>query len=306
MPISNPKLIYSNENNILIRLVKEIIIYWKGSIFTQADGILNFYSEVMNIIGKDLKYFETESMGGARKIKTDTFELLPYWLTSDRSKKRGIYMLKMESGTKANEPSDKAFFFLADEEEDIKTGMIRLVLPFNYLDGNESELIELVKRLVSKLDFESGHVGYSVNWDPDGENEEDAANEMLIISKKYPGIDVNYFDSTLIAFQNSIKSSIKCVNWLTIIGADIRKQLPGSEKLKLELSPDASIYELKNGLIFQAGPEPSLGYPDKHQLDSYYRVGHLLSDFRLSDHPQILPDSTRGENATEDWLNRFD
>ena len=251
------------------------------------------------------KYFETESMGGSRKLKADTLELLPYWLTSSKAR-RGIYMLKLESGTRANEPSDKALLFLADEEEELKTGIIRLVLPFSFMDEGASEVLALMKRLVAKLNFESGHAGYSVNWDSDGEAEEEAAGDMLVISKKYPGVDVNYFDSTLIAFQNSNRPCIKCVNWLTFVGADIQKILPAMDQLRTELGEACRIYELANGIIFQAGPAPKLGYPDRHELDPYYRVGNLLSDFRLRDHPQILPDSTHDENTTEDWLSRFD
>lgn len=301
----NPEIVFVNNEEVYLRLVTEIVLYWRGSIFNHAEGLTHFYKEAMSIIGADLKYFETESMGGSRKLKANTLELLPYWLSNPRSR-RSIYMLRLESGARPNEPSDRAFLFLADEEEQLKTGIIRLVLPFSFIDGRVPAMLELVQRLVAKLNFESGHAGYSVNWDPDGDAEEEALRQMRVISKKYPGVDVNYFDSTLIAFQNSTRPSIKCVNWLTLVGNDIQKALPKTDQLRTKSGDMFLLYQLANGLIFQAGPSPKLGYPDRRELELYFQVGSLLSDFRLRNHPQILPDSTYGENSTEDWLSRFD
>jgi hypothetical protein len=272
--------------------------------FEHATGLVHFYREAMKTIQTSLTYFATDD-GGARPLRSDTLDMLPYWLENPRAN-RGIYSLSLESGSRPNEPSDKAFFFLADEEEEVKTGIIRLVLPPAFVEGKASDVLDLVTRLVDKLEFESGHAGYSVNWDQASDTDEEVTKELGVIAKKYPGVDVNYFNSTLIAFQNSTTPSIKCVNWLTLIGQEIRESLPPPADLSKDLGEQCRVQELTHGLVLQAGSNPTLGYPERDELEPYRQVGRILAEFRLTRHPQILPVPVPGEDPTEDWLSRFD
>lgn len=294
------------EGEISLRLVTDVTVYWRGSIVEHAEGLRHFFDESMRIVGEHVTYYATESMENARRRRPDTLDLLPHWLTDSKAR-RGIYMLSLESGDRPNEPSDRGFFFLADEEEEVKTGIIRLILPATFMDGGGPDVVPLVSRLVSELEFESGHAGFSVNWDRQGEYEDETAAEMAVLAKTYLGVDVNDYDATVIAYQNSTSASIKCVNWLTLLGADLRSRVGGAERLRQELGDACDVHELPTGLVVQAGPVPEIGAPAaRNALDAYYRVGSTLADFRLRNHPQIVPDATSGENATEEWLSRFD
>ena len=216
-------------------------------------------------------------------------------------------MLEIEGGQHPNEPSEYGFHFLADEEEETKVGIIRVVLPFAAMNEGGLSLLPTLEELIGPLEFESGHAGYSINWDSRGDWEEEAAVRMGVIAKRYPGVDLNDYNSTIIAFQGSSRPSIKCVNWLTLVGSDIRDALPRSEALGEQLGNECIVRELPQGLIFQAGERPGLGVANKPEsLGPYCRVGELLADFRLLDHPQIIAPSSPGEDPTEDWLARFD
>ena len=74
-----------------MKLCFDITVYWTGSVFERVDGVLDFYQQAMKIIGKDITCYKTETMRGARKIKTDTLDLIPFWLTK-APKRREIYM----------------------------------------------------------------------------------------------------------------------------------------------------------------------------------------------------------------------
>lgn len=299
------KLVFSNDEGVYLKLVTDISIYWRGSVFEHAEGVMNFYQQALDLIGHEIKYFRTESMNRPKKIKSTTLELLPHWMIN-KKKQKGIYMLSLESGLDEYEPSDKAFYFLADEEESTKTGIIRLILPASFMDGGILDVLPLLEKLLVNFNFESGHAGFAVNWDPEGESEDEAARKMAVLAKKYPGIDLNYVDSTVIAFENSSTPSIKCSNWLTMIGSGICSSLPTTSEMRTVLGDVCQIHEIPKGLIFQAGAIPKLGYPDRIEMNPYRMVGGLLADFRLRNHPQIFAESSTDEFSTEDWLGRFD
>lgn len=297
------KLVFRNDDGVYLRLVSEITFYWRGSIIEHKNGLLKFYRRALELIGDGIRFFRTESMSRSRPLKPESLELLPGWLAKTKAK-RGIYMLSLESGGDRDEPSEHALYFLADEEETVKTGLIRLLLPPTFMDAGIGAVLPLVRDLASDLAFESGHAGFSVNWDPEGESEDEAARTMTMIGKKYPGVDLNYVDSTIIAFQKSSRPSIKCANWLTFVGGRIAAQLPAPDPLRNALGASCHIHTLGTGLILQAGDRPVLGYPRKSDLSPYVAIGSQLSNFRLQNHPQIFADPD--PQSTEEWLARFD
>jgi hypothetical protein len=299
------KLVFSGDDGIYLRLVTDITLYWRGSMFDHAQGIQNFYAKALGVIGSYLKFYRTESMEGSRPLKPDSLQLLPDWFTKRKGKGKGIYMLSLEGGDDRDEPSEHGFYLLADQEEETKVGVVRLILPSWFMDTGYESVANLLAQLVAGFDFDSGHAGFAVNWDPEGEYENEAASQMLMLAKKYPGIDLNYMDSTIIALQRSDAPSIKCVNWLTLAGAPLRQRLPALEDVREELGRSCPVHELPGCWVIQAGPAPVLGYPDRDEMKPYQRVGALLAPVRLQQHPAIFAESDPGY-GTDEWLARLD
>ena len=267
-----------------------------------VDGVLAFYRRAMASIGSNVTFYETETMRGARKVKQDTLELLPFWLT-DAPKRRELYMLYLESGAQANLPSDQAFVFVALEDEQ-PAGLMRLILPSDFGAASTDSIIELTRELVDALDFHSGHVGFGLNWNDRGDLAYDAQQQMQRIGMRFPGIDIPDLETTLYA----IPQGIKRVNWLTLLGAGLVDELGGYAHLQAQLGEAIALYRVPNGVIIRAGVAPSVGDVNrKDRLPAYHEVGRVLQPVRAGDHPAfIMKDEDFDEEVTEAWLGHFD
>ncbi|MEA3274721.1 MAG: DUF3396 domain-containing protein, partial [Pseudomonadota bacterium] len=213
-----------------MKLCLDLTVYWVGSVFDRVDGVLAFYRSAMELVGTDIRFYETESMRGARKAKADTLDLLPFWLT-ESPKRREMYMLYLESSPSANIPSDKAFVFVALEDEGEQVGLMRLILPADFAEGSADSLVELVRELTDSLDFHSGHAGFGLNWNDRGDLAYDAQKQMRGLGMRFPGIDIPDLETTLYAIPNGIKR----INWLTLLGNTLVENLGGYDYLESEL-----------------------------------------------------------------------
>jgi hypothetical protein len=254
-----------------------------------------------------LKFYETGDMAGARQIKESTFNILPSWLDS-RKRESDIFMINLESGAKKNEPSECNLFMLADEEDEEPLGALRLNLPLSSMEKGPESYIQLVRELIEKIDFESGHAGYGLHWDPRGEMSLEALEKMFYVSKRYKGIDLSDMDVTLVSMRRTKPNGIKCINWLTLLGNDLSSRIGPVDSIQNQTGDCCTIHELKTGIIIQAGKKPEPGDMDRNEsLDSYHRVGRLLAPYRFIDHRLIFGDpSGRIKDATNEWLGRFD
>lgn len=299
---------FGNIETDFLKICVDITVYWTGSVFDRVEGVLDFYNQAISIIGDNVHFYTTETMEGARKIKHDTFDLVPFWF-SESKKKRKLYILTLEGGDKKDVLSDIGFYLCADEEEESRSGALRLILPVNYTI-NPQRYIDMVVSLVRKLNFQSGHAGYAVNWFPTSDSADDALALFPVIARRYPGIDLSDLDITLYAISSSDRPGIKCINWLTLLGADIAKSEVGLEESLKDLPDDCPVHPLgQGGILIQAGGAPDIGDRNLNkQLESYHAVGKILAPLRLQNHPDFvgatleIPD----EDLTGEWLSRFD
>lgn len=276
--------------------------------FDRIEGILDFHKQMVELIGNRIKYYATETMENAKQIKDETFGLIPFWLSKSK-RKRGIYMLTLESGSEANVPSDTAFYFYANEEIKIKGGVIRILLPINFFGEEYGLYSELAGNLVKNLDFEFGHGGYSLNWDPNGDLAFDAQDRFPFIAKRFIGIDIPDNDATLFALTDAKTSGFKCVNWITLLGKLLAKQAGPVTELKKKLSKLCTIRELETGLMIVAGSKPMIGDTNRREHPkAYHEVGRLFANFRLKQHPEFVGahPSDPNHDISDEWLARFD
>jgi hypothetical protein len=291
-----------------LKVCVDITVYWKGSVFDRVEGVLDFYSQVISIIGDKVRFYTTEKMEGAQKIKQDTFDLIPFWFSKSK-KKRDMYILTLEGGGKKDALSDIGLYLCADEQEESRSGAVRLVLPVSYAI-NPQQYIDMVISLVRKLNFQSGHAGYAVNWFPTADSADDALALFPAIARRYPGIDLSDMDITLYAISSSDRPSIKCINWLTLLGADIVKSAGEIKALFKDLPDDCLVHPLNlGGVLIQAGGAPYIGDGNHNeQLKSYHAVGKILAPLRLQNHPDFVGATLENpeEDLTSEWLSRFD
>lgn len=301
-------LVFKNDEGEFLKLCIDVTVYWQGSVFDRVHGVLDFYAQALSVIRNDVKYYVTETMEGARKIKDNTFELVPFWFAQSK-KKRGLYIFILEGGEKADTISDVGFYLHADEEGEGKCGALRLILPVSCVD-HPQKFVEIAKSLVRNLDFQSGHAGFAINWHPTADSADDALSVFPTIARRYPGIDLSDLNMTLYAIRDARQPGIKCINWLTLLGSDLTMAAGGIEALRAQLPSDCPIYPLeKGGCLIQAGERPDVGDKNLNAiLPSYGAVGHLLAPLRFANHPEFIGSTSAvpDEDLTAEWLSRFD
>ncbi|MDR0702801.1 MAG: DUF3396 domain-containing protein [Azoarcus sp.] len=130
--------------------------------------------------------------------------------------------------------------------------------------------------------------------------------------KKYIGLDVQTpLDFTM--ETESVHNRIKCVNWLTILGDAILKELGGLAIIKNALEPECTLHPYPGGVMIQAGEAPRLGDVDvpgsSELLEPYRKVASLTKPVRFMDYKDLLFRVDEPLNDAEEakkWVSRFD
>jgi len=299
-------LIFKKDNVEYMKLCLHLTLYWTGSVFDYTEGILNFYKNVLGIMGNEFKHYSTEQMDESERLKDDTLNLLPTWL-SQVDQSREIITLLLESSSIPDQVSDKSFELWAVEYPEDPAGMVRVTLPTDFIRESPTKLIDLATKMTENFEFHSGHGGYAVNWDLKGPCSSRARKEMSVISRRFPAIDLPEMATTLM----SIPYGINRVNWLTLIG---NKLLSNSHLSKANLTDqfdDANVKleKLTHGLMIIAGEQPKLGDVNRQEdIELYHKVGRALVGVRSMNHPPFLVNKKgfAEEEITDDWLAYFD
>ncbi len=119
---------------------------------------------------------------------------------------------------------------------------------------------------------------------------------------KYPGLE--FWEVSL---PHGMKR-VRTTNWLTLVTHASLAPLGGIDKLRARFSSAIVIHDVLDGVVFQAGPEPTLGEvgrPD--ELGPYREVAQALKPIR--DLPDEYYPGTPGRFSLDEeklWLARFD
>jgi hypothetical protein len=299
---------FANDGVEYMKLCADLTVYWRGSMHTHAEGILNFYNGALGVIGDRLRYYATEEMSNAEPLGPGGLDLLPRWLREpDRTK--DVIMLTLDGNEVPDMPSDLLLDFWSYElPEEMAAGMIRLVLPASWIERSADPLLALARRLAGPMRFHSGHGGYSIAWDYKGEYAFPARMEMAVVARRYPAIDLPESATTLMA----IPTGLKRVNWLTLVGEPLLETLDDREAVAAELEgeDEVAVERLEGGILVVAGKSPRVGDVNRQEdLRPYHAVGSALADLRSKEHPPFILDvRTRmaDEEVTEEWLAYFD
>lgn len=291
--------VYEQDGVVYLKLCVDVTLYFVGSLSDHAPGILDFYQQALTIIKPEIVQYETGTMSRPKRVKADTFDMLPLWL-SDSKAKRDMMQLRLDNSTGPDSAADQAFQFVYFEYD--KAGALRLVLPASFVEKGAKPLADLARTLARKLKFSSGLGGYSLNWNHNGDFDSDATGDIAVISQRYRGIDIPDVGSDV----GVISQGIKCVNWLTFLGHEYVDRLGGIERLKKALGKEIMCDPVSDGIIIQAGPQPETGDVNRRQtLPLYHSVGKSVAKVRIQQHNAFIPGKD-ADQATAKWLARFD
>jgi len=299
-------LTFQKDDITYLRPCLDITLYWAGSPFARSDGlregIIAFYNRCIETVGSDFKFYRTETMSRDRPVKKDTLGLLPLWFQGTDTR-RDIYTLLLESATRPEESSDRAFILEANP----LNGFVRLVLPLSFIEDSTLPLLDLSKYLGGIFPFDFGLAGLSVNWRPVGLGNYDrlAKRTLHALAPRYSGLELPHPACTAYI----VSKGIKCVNWLTFLNVASCERLGGVAALQKAFDQNVVVHNLdQHGAIIQAGPAPALGDVNRQEaLPFYHQVGRVLAPIRSQEHPAIFgPGGFPDDDATNEWLARFD
>jgi hypothetical protein len=293
------RLTYQEKGFVYMKPCLDIALYWSGSVFDRSDDILRFYQQCLEVIGRNFRYFRTETMAESRPLKGDTLDLLPFWFRGTKSR-RDIYMLFLESGSAPDEPSDRALALNATPAR----GYLRLILPASIISESVAPYLDLARNIGLMVSYDFGQAGFATNWNHLGDNKRGVLRVMNSLAPRYPGLDMSHPLCT----KYIAAKGIKCTNWLTFLNMDYCDRLGGLPALRDKLDRSIVIHEAKNGVVIQAGPLPEIGDVNRQRnLPIYHQVGKELAPIRCREHPPIFgPGGFADKEATDKWLSRFD
>jgi hypothetical protein len=183
-----PDLIFADNAAPFTKLCIDATFYWRGSMYERGPSLAAAYRHALSAVESDILYFETGSMAGAKKLKADSLGMVPCWL--EKAKRReDICIMHLKAGNTADEPTDRAVYFMADEEDDVPVGALKLSLPVSWADKPQ-QLLQTVLTIAGDAAFESGHCGYSLAWDDRGDGAPDALLRMHHLGGRYQGVDL--------------------------------------------------------------------------------------------------------------------
>lgn len=294
---------FKSGTTLLAAPCADITIYWRGSAYLRAQALIRCYAHAMQGLQKHIKWYETETTGEMRRVNAATFDLLPHWL-SHASAKRGIMALLLESAEDPDASSDMAFSIFCDEEAEQPMGFLRVVMPALWMEQHPEQFLRTTLDLVTGLDFESGHAGYAINWEPRGEDADTVEKHLRRVAKSYQGVDIAEPNTTLIALQESTAPALKCANWITLLGSPLAEELEPSLRAASAGWNTARLEPFTTGIALVAGAAPMKGPRDgPDEMQAYREVGRAVAARRVVEHAPLFMDD---DEATYDWLARFD
>ena len=125
-------------------------------------------------------------------------------------------------------------------------------------------------------------------------------SKIAMISRRFPGIDLD----RPLSSADFLDDSLKCVNWLTGIGAPLLERAPDLEK---KLPSSATVIKLQHGILVRASAAASTGDSNRrNDLPDYAAVGRVLTPLRIPVQRLGPYGGVAGSENTRRWLARFD
>ena len=288
-----------------LTLCFDIMFFYRGGFPERHKEILNFYNRILDFLKGSETHYLIDMEGRFKKAKADTLEILPFWADAP-TVDRGVYGLIVETADKSAAFSDRAFQTHNVTEH---SGWTRLVLPIELFFKEGADFwVKLALELGGQLDFSSGSAGYALNqhlqYSSAMEN-----GKVHVTSRRFIGVDVAApadFDRFVPCVNLAGQDWLKTVNWLTFLGNSLLKRAGGEKTLRRRLSEAIIIHPMPNGIMIQAGKEPTFG--DVNSGDSaplYREVGRVLSELIIPASVMSPWNSIGGTENTANWIHRF-
>jgi hypothetical protein len=254
-------------------------------------ALLHTYQNMTGAIRERANYFSKDESSKRRKIKKDSYDLMPYAMSLARKDDVGpTNQITFIQGGEYDKPD--VFFDMHQTE----CGYIRFGLSMEEVIDAPQKYLALCLNAVGELKFQSGIAGFSMNYEDVYINGQE--NLTLPIIGRFKGVNVSH------PWRYRSLDGIPTVNWLTFVNTEALTHLGGLSALQSRISGGVRIHPVKHGAVFQAGPRPLMGDVNlQENMADYFQVGQLLAPAKSTLEIQSKIAGSRAE--TEVWMHRF-
>jgi len=180
---------------------------------------------------------------------------------------------------------------------------LQVAFPLTWFAEHAGGLPSLTLRWAKRLQAFHGYGGIGIVLSPRGTFAQRHENEVYGLSRRYPGLEIDY----PIAHALDLKHGIKGGNWLTVLAEPWVERLGGEAVLRDALGEGFRLWPYAGGLMIQAGDHPQLGDSNRLLAPAYYgRLARVLKPIRIETHGRIHAFGGLDRAGFDAWLARFD
>lgn len=257
----------------------ELVAFAKGSPTDVGIGFNHAMRVFLKSYGQSLRYGRTGDKKSFPAITRKLLEEPLKWFSDGKIISRKMLSFFAHSGLSARSFQTPALQLTLWGFDDPPFYILRMALPIETRKDPNS-LINFVKTVLAKFPLESGYCGMSLFYHPATDEAKVSAwaGPLLL---RHPGL--GYGDP--IPYSNATPSGVTVINWLTLLGPEISKDLGGLKGIQKVAHPGISVHSLGDaGAIIQSGAVPDIGDLKKGEtLPAYHAAGRLVASRRASD-----------------------
>lgn len=169
--------------------------------------------------------------------------------------------------------------------------------------------VEMTRKWAATLQVVHGTAGYSVLLEH-GDFGAGGVMALMPALNRFLGLDFSDPGMFLVEASEADDTSIKSINWLTVLGGDGLARLGGIEAIMQRLGPTCEVIHYWGGVVIQAGDMPQLGDCNRGTiLEEYRRVADVVRPIRFTAYKRglfVLGSNEDERDETRKWLQRFD
>jgi Type VI immunity for VRR-NUC len=176
---------------------------------------------------------------------------------------------------------------------------VRILLP---ITAELDILRRAAAEIAGNVELYSGHGGLVFVYDP--WLKEDAFDAIYAQARRFWGVDVEDLNGTV----PLMKTGIKAVNWITLVGRDFASDAQIEATLNhLKTLPGLTVQPCRQAVMLIAGSQPVVGDQNRpdNSLDPYYAAARALERLLLADHPDFSGERFISNQNTVGWIRRF-
>ncbi|HYK90335.1 MAG TPA: type VI immunity family protein, partial [Acidobacteriota bacterium] len=197
-----------------------------------------------------------------------------------------------------DQPNDARTFMFHGFRPATEPGMAS-IFRFDFeWDFDPEELRSFTALVLQAVECICGIGGYVLSPD-EGENAGQASDQMYAWAHRYWGAEAQDLEASPAGASNGLP----CVNWLTVIGPNLRTRDPAACNQAKEVAH--SWFEAGGHTVIQAEERPRLIDRNRREpLGNYVPVAEALLPLQVTHHPPFIGDSWDEDNTMR-YLRRF-